>query len=348
MMKHVLLTGGAGFIGSHLSDLLLPAGWRITAIDNFDPFYDRSTKVANIQGSLSCPGYQLIECDIRNPDALESLPNKSFDAIVHLAAKAGVQPSLKDPVTYQEVNVTGTQNLLEFARRHGIKQFVFASSSSVYGVSPRVPWTESDTALMPISPYASTKLSAEFLGHVYSYLYGIRFISLRFFTVYGPRQRPDLAIHKFARSILAGAPIKMYGDGSTRRDYTHVSDIVRGISAAMRYTATPFEIINLGNNRTVELSELIATIERVTGQRARVERLPEQPGDVPQTWADLTKATELLGYRPDMALLDGLRGFVDWLVELPSQAFAPAIHPQVSNNALQLSPYELVAAKAVS
>ena len=173
-MKHVLLTGGAGFIGSHLSDLLLPAGWRITAIDNFDPFYNRAVKIANIQDSLRYPAYQLIECDIRNPHDLESLPNKSFDVIVHLAAKAGVQPSLKDPVAYQEVNVAGTQNLLEFARVHGVKQFVFASSSSVYGVSPRVPWTEADTALMPISPYASTKLSAEFLGHVYSHLYGIR------------------------------------------------------------------------------------------------------------------------------------------------------------------------------
>jgi len=345
-MKHALLTGGAGFIGSHLSDLLLPAGWRITAIDNFDPFYGRSIKISNIQGSLSYPTYQLVECDICDPHALESLADKNFDVIVHLAAKAGVQPSLKDPIAYQEVNVGGTQNLLEFARRHGVKQFVFASSSSVYGVSSRVPWTESDTALMPISPYASTKLSAEFLGHVYSYLYGIRFIGLRFFTVYGPRQRPDLAIHKFVRSVLSGAPIKMYGDGSTRRDYTHVSDVVQGICAAMSYSATPFEIINLGNNRTVELRELIASIENVIGHVARVERLPEQPGDVPQTWADLTKATALLGYSPQMSLLDGLRDFVTWL-EAPSHASAPAIHALHSGNALPLSQYRLVA-KAVS
>jgi UDP-glucuronate 4-epimerase len=346
-MKHVLLTGGAGFIGSHLSELLLPAGWRVTTIDNFDPFYDRSIKIANIQRSLSYPAYQLIECDIRNAHALESISNKSFDVIVHLAAKAGVQPSLKDPVAYQEVNVAGTQNLLEFARKNGVKQFIFASSSSVYGISPCVPWAETETALMPISPYASTKLSAEFLGHVYSYLYGIRFVGLRFFTVYGPRQRPDLAIHKFARSILSGALIKMYGDGSTRRDYTHVSDIVKGICAAMSYAATPFEIINLGNNRTVELRELIATMERVIGRGARVERLPEQPGDVPQTWADLTKAVALLGYRPEMPLLDGLRSFVDWLVESPSHALTPTVHPLVSSNALPLSPFEL-GANAVS
>jgi UDP-glucuronate 4-epimerase len=341
-MKHVLLTGGAGFIGSHLSDLLLPAGWRITAIDNFDPFYDKSIKISNIKDSLGYPAYQLIECDICNNHDLESLPSKSFDVIVHLAAKAGVQPSLKDPISYQEVNVAGTQNLLEFARRHEVKQFIFGSSSSVYGISPHVPWTETGTALMPISPYASTKLSAEFLGHVYSYLYGIRFISLRFFTVYGPRQRPDLAIHKFARSILAGTPIKMYGDGISRRDYTHVSDIVRGICAAMSYAATPFEIINLGNNRTVELRELIATLERVIGYEAKVERLPEQPGDVPQTWADLTKASALLGYCPEMSLLDGLRGFVDWLVQAPSYALAPVIHPPAASDALSLSQYQLV------
>jgi UDP-glucuronate 4-epimerase len=341
-MKHVLLTGGAGFIGSHLSDLLLPAGWRITAIDNFDPFYDRSIKTANIQGSLSYPGYELIECDIRNARSLEALPNKSIDVIVHLAAKAGVQPSLKDPVAYQEVNVAGTQNLLEFARRHGVRQFVFASSSSVYGISPHVPWSESD-ALMPISPYASTKLSGEYLGHVYSHLYGIRFMSLRFFTVYGPRQRPDLAIHKFARNVLSGAPIQMFGDGSTRRDYTHVSDIVKGIYAAMSYTATPFEIINLGNNRTVELRELIATLEEVIGREARVERLPNQPGDVPQTWANLTKATELLGYHPEMPLLDGLRGFVDWLVESPVRVPVPDLEILVSDGALPLAKYELVA-----
>jgi UDP-glucuronate 4-epimerase len=345
-MKHVLLTGGAGFIGSHLSDLLLPAGWRITAIDNFDPFYDRSIKTANIQGSLSHPAYELIECDIRNTRSLESLPDKSIDVIVHLAAKAGVQPSLKDPVAYQEVNVAGTQNLLEFARRHGVKQFVFASSSSVYGISPRVPWTEADTTLMPISPYASTKLSAEYLGHVYSHLYGIRFLSLRFFTVYGPRQRPDLAIHKFARSVLSGSPIQMFGDGSSRRDYTHVSDIVRGICAAMNYSATPFEIINLGNNRTVELRELIATLEEVIGRKARVERLPNQPGDVPQTWADLTKATELLGYRPEMPLRDGLRGFVEWLVQSPARVPVPDVRILVPDGALPLPQYELVA-KAV-
>jgi UDP-glucuronate 4-epimerase len=314
-VKHALVTGGAGFIGSHLVDHLLPAGWKVTAIDNFDPFYDRAIKSVNIQTHLHHPAYRFIECDIRDTRALEPLCSEKLDVIVHLAAKAGVRPSILDPVAYQEVNVAGTQNLLELARKLGVCQFIFASSSSVYGVCPRVPWTETGAELLPISPYASTKLSGEFLGYVYSHLYDMRFLALRLFTVYGPRQRPDLAIHKFARSMLSGTRIQMYGDGTTRRDYTHVSDIVDGICAAMNYTASPFEIINLGNNHTVELRELIAALEQVTGCAAHIELLPEQPGDVPQTWADLTKAIALLGYKPKVPLLEGLRDFVEWLTQ---------------------------------
>jgi UDP-glucuronate 4-epimerase len=224
-----------------------------------------------------------------------------------------VRPSIEDPVGYQDVNVTGTQLLLELARRIGTPQFVFASSSSVYGVNPRVPWREDDHVLQPISPYASTKVSGELLGHVYSHLYGMRFIALRFFTVYGPRQRPDLAIHKFARLMLAGRPIPVFGTGGTSRDYTFIDDVVNGIRGAMDYTGSAYEVINLGNTRTVSLSEMIAGLERATGTAAQIDRQPEQPGDVPQTWADVEKARSLLGYRPATPYDQGVRRFVEWL-----------------------------------
>jgi UDP-glucuronate 4-epimerase len=295
-------------------DQLLSDHWKVTVIDNFDPFYDRSVKLFNIQSHLLHPYYRLIEGDIRDKAVVKWLAGERVDVIVHLAAKAGVRPSIADPLGYQDVNVAGTQNLLEVARQARVEHFVFGSSSSVYGVSPRVPWTEGEACLMPISPYASTKLSAEFLGHVYSHLYGIRFLGLRFFTVYGPRQRPDLAIHKFARRILSGESIPVYGDGQTSRDYTHVSDIIRGIKAAMRYNGSSFEILNLGNNATITLSRLIALLERATGKEALIEHLPEQPGDVPQTWADLTKATALLGYRPEIRIEQGLTDFIEWLM----------------------------------
>jgi UDP-glucuronate 4-epimerase len=235
------------------------------------------------------------------------------DVIVHLAAKAGVRPSIEDPIGYQDTNVKGTQNMLELARRNGVKKFVFASSSSVYGVSPDVPWREEDEGLRPISPYASTKVSGELLGHVYSHLYGIRFVGLRFFTVYGPRQRPDLAIHKFARLILEGKQIPFFGDGTTRRDYTFVDDIVAGIRGAMDHAGSDFEVVNLGNNQTVSLAELVETLESVLGRKAILKRLPTQPGDVPQTWADVTKAGTLFGYKPKTSLPDGLRAFAEWL-----------------------------------
>jgi UDP-glucuronate 4-epimerase len=259
----------------------------------------------------------LHQVDLRDPAALDALPAEAGrDAIIHLAAKAGVRPSIQDPVAYQQTNVEGTQHLLEFARARGIKQFVFASSSSVYGVNPRVPWREDDAVLQPISPYASTKVSGELLGHVYAHLFGIRFLALRFFTVYGPRQRPDLAIHKFAKLLLAGQPLPFYGDGSTRRDYTYIDDIVAGIIGALHYTATPYEVINLGNNQTVSLAELVAALETAFGKKAVLDRQPDQPGDVPQTWADIGKAGRLLGYRPTTTLADGLTKFAAWLTAL--------------------------------
>ncbi|HEY8450585.1 MAG TPA: NAD-dependent epimerase/dehydratase family protein [Bacillota bacterium] len=359
-MRHALVTGGAGFIGSHLVDRLLAEGWRVTVVDNFDPFYDPAVKRANLAAHLGdrgtdggmegigaltpagrsgrsgaggrgqSPGGQagggpagggqanpgaftLVEADIRDLDALKARLDGDFDVIVHLAAKAGVRPSLARPLEYQEVNVRGTHNLLELARAWGVRQFVFASSSSVYGVNPNLPWREDDAVLRPISPYAATKVAGELLGHTYSHLYGIRFIALRFFTVYGPRQRPDLAIRAFARRMLEGRPLPVFGDGSSSRDYTYIDDIIAGVRAAMDYTATRYEVINLGSDRAVSLRELIAALEQVLGIRARIEPQPPQPGDVPRTWADVTKARRLLGYEPRTPLDEGLKRFARWL-----------------------------------
>jgi UDP-glucuronate 4-epimerase len=312
-MAHVLLTGGAGFIGSHLLDSLLAGGATVTVVDNFDPFYERAAKERNLAPHHANSRFRLVECDLRDRERLRSEAHGTYDVLVHLAAKAGVRPSIDDPVAYQDVNVGGTQNLLELARERRISQFVFASSSSVYGVNPRVPWSEEDHVLQPISPYASTKVSGELLGHVYTHLYGIRFLALRFFTVYGPRQRPDLAIHKFARLILDGKPIPVFGDGSTRRDYTYIDDIVAGVRAAIDYRATMYEVINLGNNQTVSLREMIDGLEQALGARATRRQLPEQPGDVPQTWASVDKARALLGYEPRTRYEDGVRQFVSWL-----------------------------------
>jgi len=280
-MMHALVTGGAGFIGSHLVDRLLEEGWRVTVVDNFDPFYDPEMKERNVAPHRDHSEYRLYRLDIRDMEGLRTQLQGEYDVIVHLAAKAGVRPSIQDPLTYQEVNVEGTQNMLEFAKERGVRQFVFASSSSVYGVNPNVPWREDDHVLLPISPYASTKVSGELMGHVYSHLYGIRFIALRFFTVYGPRQRPDLAVHKFARMMLRGEPLPLFGDGSSRRDYTYIDDIVDGVRAAMEYEATPYEVINLGNNRTVSLLEMVRHLEQAMGIDAQIAWLPEQPGDVP-------------------------------------------------------------------
>lgn len=312
-MKRILVTGAAGFIGSNLTrSLLSKQNVQVIGFDNFDDFYSREQKERNISSFISDTNFSFFEGDIRNMDDLLALPE--FDVIVHLAAKAGVRPSILNPVLYQEVNVAGTQNLLEFARQKNIKQFVFASSSSVYGINEQVPWTEEEK-LMPISPYASTKLSCEMLGHVYSHLYGIRFLALRFFTVYGPAQRPDLAIHKFFNSILKGQEIPVFGDGSTSRDYTFVADTVQGIEAAINYNASDFEIINLGNRQTVNLSELIEAIENVCGKKAIIDRQPEQLGDVPQTYANITKAQKLLNYQPQTSLETGLKAFYAWYLD---------------------------------
>ena len=311
----VLVTGGAGFIGSHVVDALLANGDEVCVLDNFDPLYSRQIKERNIEEHRGHPRWRLIEADIRDADTLDRLREESFDAIVHLAAMGGVRPSIEKPLIYQDVNVRGTHNLLEIAARQKITQFVFGSSSSVYGVNPRVPWREDDFVLQPISPYASTKISGELLGHVYSYLYGIRFIALRFFTVYGPRQRPDLAIHKFANLIAEGRPVPVFGDGSTRRDYTYVDDIVAGVRGAIRYDRSRYEVINLGNSETVTLLEMIRALEEALGKQAAIEWQPEQAGDVPQTWASVTKAHDLLGYEPRTPFRDGMRRFAEWYLQ---------------------------------
>ncbi|MEI9807322.1 MAG: GDP-mannose 4,6-dehydratase [Bacteroidota bacterium] len=317
-MKHYLITGGAGFIGSNLIRNLFKnePGITITCIDNFDPFYSKTIKDFNIREFAGNPSFRLIESDLGKVSgkALADMIPGKVDAIIHLAAKAGVRPSIENPLSYQEANVIGLQNMLDFAKLKEIKQFVFASSSSVYGINDHYPWKEEEK-LMPISPYAMTKLSGEMLGHVYHKLFGIRFIALRFFTVYGPGQRPDLAIHKFTKNIIAGKPIAMFGDGSTSRDYTYVDDTVQGIIGAIHYDKTDFEIINLGNRYTISLKELIEGIEKVTGKKAIIDQQPDQPGDVPKTYADIGKAKELLGYNPQTQVHDGLKKFYDWFIQ---------------------------------
>lgn len=313
-MKNILITGGAGFIGSNLIDSLLKDNLniKITCLDNFDPFYDPKVKKSNIKTHLKKSNYTLVKGDIRNLNRVKPKLSKYYDVIIHLAAKVGVIPSLQDPMSYTDVNVVGTQNLLEFARQSHCKKFIFASSSSVYGINPHVPWNENESILKPISPYASTKISGELLGHVYTQLYNFQFISLRFFTVYGPRQRPDLAIYKFAKLISEGKPITMYGDGGTKRDYTYVDDIISGIIASLDYSKSMYEIINLGNNEPVKLYQLIKILEKVLGKKATINKLPQQPGDVPLTFADISKAQNILNYQPKTSLPDGIQKFVEW------------------------------------
>lgn len=313
-MKQILITGGAGFIGSHVIEKLLHLGYSVTAIDNFDPYYSRTIKEKNLRWSLNKVGFKFYELDISSQDELNSIIG-DFDAIIHLAAKAGVRPSINDPIGYNTINVIGTQNLLEFAKTRNIKQFVFASSSSVYGINKNIPWSEDDKVLLPISPYASTKVSGELLGHVYSHLYGIRFIGLRFFTVYGPRQRPDLAIHKFTNLIFEDKPIPFFGNGLTTRDYTFVDDIVEGVLSSLNYTKSNFEIINLGNSQTISLKELVSTLEDVFQKKAILDYQPEQSGDVPLTYANITKAKHLLGYNPKTKFDTGIELFKKWWYE---------------------------------
>ncbi len=328
--KTWLVTGSAGFVGSHLVDRLLAEseaqvqagqpGFGVIGVDNFDPFYHPDIKKRILQSHLAHPRFQLVQADIQDPQSLAALSGSisaPLAGIIHLAAVAGVRPSLVDPARYLRINVLGTQHLLDFARQQGIQRFVFASSSSVYGTNPRLPWREQDLDLRPISPYAASKLSAEALGRVYSHHYGIRFTALRLFTVYGPRQRPDLAIHKFARRMLAGEPISVFGDGSTCRDYTYVTDTVAGIRAAMDWgDPNPeelFSVFNLGHGQRVSLMEMIRTLEQALEIPAHLDWQPEQPGDVAQTWADISRARQYLGYHPTLSFEQGIRRFVDWL-----------------------------------
>lgn len=317
-MKNIIITGGAGFIGSNLIDFLLreDQNTTITCIDNFDPFYSPKVKRLNIAAHLNKPNFKFLEADIRDIAKLKTKLAKNYDAIIHLAAKVGVRPSVKDPLSYTQVNVLGIQNMLQFARDIDCKKFIFASSSSIYGLNKNVPWGEEDRLLLPVSPYAFSKISGELLGKVYSHLFGVQFIGLRLFTVYGPRQRPDLAIHKFSRLISQGEPIQLYGDGESSRDYTYIDDIVMGFKAALDYSSSTYEIINLGNNQPVKLSHLISLLEKVLNKKAIIKKLPSQPGDLPLTFADISKAEKLLRYQPKINIQNGLKKFSDWYLHL--------------------------------
>jgi UDP-glucuronate 4-epimerase len=311
----ILVTGAAGFIGSNLIKKLLNLGtYKVLAIDNFDDFYPKEIKISNLKPFMNEPEFTFKEGDILNTNILETFA-ENIDIIVHLAAKAGVRPSIEDPSRYQQVNEAGTLNLLEFAKNHKIKRFIFASSSSVYGINNNVPWSEDDKSSTPISPYAATKLSGEMMGHVYSYLFEINFIALRFFTVYGPGQRPDLAIHKFFNLIQGNNAINVFGDGSTFRDYTHIDDIIHGVIASIKYSIlNKFDVINLGNNKTTKLIDLIELIEKIMDKKAKINFLPEQPGDVPRTFANISKAENLLNYTPEVEITDGLNSFYRWFL----------------------------------
>jgi len=307
----ILVTGGAGFIGSHVAGRLIRDGHEVEIIDDFNDYYDPRIKRANLSSLGSAA--RLHEGDIRSRDFVQkTISQGRYDAIIHLAARAGVRPSLKDPQLYIDTNITGTHHLLEAAHQHGIGRFLFASSSSVYGLAKKVPFTEDLPLPQTLSPYAATKLAGEHLCGNYAHLYGMKVVCLRFFTVYGPGQRPDLAIHKFTDAIHRGQSIPQFGDGSTRRDYTFIDDIVQGVTGALRYEGPAFDIFNLGENQTTTLSELIVEIEKALGKKAIIERLPEQQGDMPLTAADITKARQLLGYNPQTQIRDGIPKFVEW------------------------------------
>jgi UDP-glucuronate 4-epimerase len=309
----VLVTGGAGFIGSHLVEHLLRLGERVSIADDFNDFYDPAIKWKNIASfKTDIPVHRI---DLRDSAAVRHLFHREkFDAIVHLAARAGVRPSIAQPQLYYDTNVIGTLHLLEAARITGAQRFVFASSSSVYGICKTSPFSEDLHLTQTISPYAATKIAGEFLCSTYSHLYRMRIVGLRYFTVYGPRQRPDLAIHQFTRRIHAGVPIDQFGDGTTRRDYTYIDDIIQGTIAALNYQGPLFDIFNLGESETIQLKDLIATIEKALGKKAKINQLAEQPGDVPLTCADISKACKLLGYDPKTPFAVGLPKFVDWFL----------------------------------
>jgi UDP-glucuronate 4-epimerase len=316
--KRILLTGGAGFIGSHLGEALVRSGAALSIVDNLDEFYSPAWKKANLEAIRKIGPFDFLDCDICAMDRMREIFARARpDAVVHLAARAGVRPSIEQPRLYEQVNVAGTVNLLELCREFRVSRLVFGSSSSVYGASSRAPFSEEESGLRPISPYAATKLAGELFCYTYAHLYKLPLVALRFFTVYGPRQRPDLAIHKFVALLEAGKPLPIFGDGETGRDYTYVDDIVAGILGALDFdfaasSGAPFEICNLGNSHPVKLSELVHMLERATGKRAIVQREGPQQGDVPLTWADISKAEKLLGYRPQTTLEEGLKKFVAW------------------------------------
>ncbi len=310
----ILVTGGAGFIGSHLVEKLLSLGHDVAILDDFNDFYDPQIKRQNI--AAVAKDVAIHHLDLRDSGAVRNLFHREkFEAIAHLAARAGVRPSIQNPQLYYDTNVDGTLHLLDAARVTGVERFIFASSSSVYGNSKTVPFSEDRQLIQTLSPYGATKIAGESLCSTYSHLYGMRVVALRYFTVYGPRQRPDLAIHQFTRRIHAGKPIDQFGDGTTRRDYTYIDDIIQGTMAALKYDGPMFDIFNLGENETIQLRDLIAGIENALGEKAKINRLPEQPGDMPVTYADISKARKLLGYNPSTRLSDGLPRFIEWFLQ---------------------------------
>ncbi|MGO0062401.1 NAD-dependent epimerase/dehydratase family protein [Brevibacillus fluminis] len=313
MGRRVLITGGAGFIGSHLADDLLRQGDEVVAVDNFDPFYERERKERNLRNQRDYRNYTFIEADIRDGERMACiLSDQRPEIVVHLAAKAGVRPSLLDPRGYVETNVNGTLNMLEASVHTGVKKFIFGSSSSVYGDSPHTPFSEAEHP-RPLSPYAATKVAGEALCRSYANCYKLPTVSLRFFTVYGPRQRPDLAIHTFASKISSGEKITLFGDGKSSRDYTYVSDVIAGITGAMAFDGDClYETFNLGSDRPVLLLDVVSGLEEELGRKAAFDWLPIQKGDVPYTWADLSKSREWLRYEPKTEFQTGLRRFVEW------------------------------------
>ncbi len=309
---HVLVTGGAGFIGSHMTQKLLEQGFSVDCVDNFNTYYDPVRKRENIKDYLHNPCYHLLQGDIVDASFLEGVFQRNkYDAVIHLAARAGVRPSIQQPLLYEQVNVQGTLNLLELCRQTDTKKIIFASSSSVYGANNKVPFSEDDPVDHPISPYAATKKAGELMCYTYHHLYGLSVSCMRFFTVYGPRQRPDMAIHKFARLIMEGKTVPVFGDGRSRRDYTYIDDIIQGLYAAFMQ-CEGYHIYNLGESNTVELSYLIQLLEAALGRKAILEYRPEQPGDVPITYADIGLARKELNYHPVTPIEDGIRQFAAW------------------------------------